>query len=207
MRIELKRIGKRYQREWIYRNVDLALDSTNAYVITGGNGSGKSTLLKTIAGFLIPTEGEINYFAGEALIDQDKVHELMSLATPYISTFESFTLKEALDFHQKFRPFSQGIDTQKAIALLDLEKAKNKEIKAFSSGMKQRVKLGLAFFSESKMLLLDEPTSNLDHNAIDWYQDQVNTFRKDKLTIVASNKQKDEYFFCTEEIQLQKFKP
>ena len=73
--------------------------------------------------------------------------------------------------------------------------------------MKQRVKLGLAFFSESKMLLLDEPTSNLDHNAIDWYQDQVNTFRKDKLTIVASNKQKDEYFFCTEEIQLQKFKP
>ena len=82
-----------------------------------------------------------------------------------------------------------------------LEKDADKLISNFSSGMKQRLKLGLAFFSESSIAFLDEPTSNLDEKGVNWYLENVREILNKKLVFISSN-QKHEYDFCSELIHI-----
>lgn len=206
MNIKLQNIGKRYNYEWIFRKVNLEFSSENNYVILGANGSGKSTLLQTIASNLIASEGEIIYQKQNITIDLEEIYKELSYAAPYIELFEEFTLTESIEFHAKFKPFYKNLNAKEIIAITGLEKAKDKQLKYFSSGMKQRVRLALAIISDTPLLLLDEPTSNLDKNAIAWYQNLVNSFSENRLIIVASNQQEYEYTFCNKEIRVEDYK-
>jgi ABC-type multidrug transport system ATPase subunit len=205
MNIALSNIGKRYNYEWIFRKVDHELNGANNYVILGSNGSGKSTLLQVIAGNIIPSEGNIEYdLSGKT--EQEEVYKKLSFAAPYLELFEEFTLTESIEFQAQFKPFQKGLKTNEIIELTELGKSKNKQLKYFSSGMKQRVRLALAVLAETPLLLLDEPTSNLDKKAIDWYQRLVSDHSKDRLIIVASNQQEYEYPFCNKELRMEDFK-
>lgn len=206
MNIKLQNIGKRYNYEWIFRKVNLEFSSENNYVILGANGSGKSTLLQTIASNLIASEGEIIYQKQNITIDLEEIYKELSYAAPYIELFEEFTFTESIEFHAKFKPFYKNLNAKEIIAITELEKAKDKQLKYFSSGMKQRVRLALAILSDTPLLLLDEPTSNLDKNAIAWYQNLVNSFSENRLIIVASNQQEYEYTFCNKEIRVEDYK-
>lgn len=204
MKIALNNVGRRFNKEWIFRNLSTEFISGNSYAILGPNGSGKSTLLSVLTGSLTPSEGEIS-FSSVKEIGIENIYKYISLAAPYLELIETFTLTEIIDFHFKFKNFAQGIDAKSLIALLGLEKSANKEIKYFSSGMKQRTKLALACCSESPILFLDEPTSNLDVQGVDWYRELVKNFTKDRLTIIGSN-QIHEYEFCDKKIQISEFK-
>lgn len=206
MQITLNTIGKRYNYEWIFRNVNYDFTDNNSYVILGSNGSGKSTLLQVILGSLIPSEGEISYNHADVTIPAENIFKSVSFASPYMEVYEEFTLLELLEFHSKFKPFIKNIDFQQIIAISDLEKAKNKPIKQFSSGMKQRVKLTLAILSDTPLLLLDEPTSNLDKKAIDWYQQLISNYTQNRLVIVCSNQIEHEYFFCKKQLSIEDYK-
>lgn len=207
MHIQLTNIGKRYNYEWIFKGIQLELTSQNNYAILGSNGSGKSTLLQVIAGNFIPSEGEISYKLNNASIDAEDIYTQLSIATPYLDLFEEFTLNESVEFHSKFKPFMAGLDTQQIVTLMQLEKAKDKQLKYFSSGMKQRVRLALAILSNTPLLLLDEPTSNLDKNAINWYQQLIQTYSRDRLIIVASNQLEYEYAsFCNVLLNVEDYK-
>jgi len=127
------------------------------------------------------------------------------LAAPYLELIEEFTLTEVIDFHFKFKRYKPGIDKNEVISLLGMENNKNKLIRYFSSGMKQRLKLALAFCSDTPMLMLDEPTSNLDTQGVDWYLNLVEQFAQNRLTIVCSN-QEHEYGFCKEQLNISDFK-
>lgn len=205
MKVDLKNIGKRYNYEWIFRNVNYEFTSENNYVILGSNGAGKSTLLQVVAGSLIPSEGQIN-FSAENSIEQEHIYSKLSYAAPYLDLFEDYTLAESIEFQAKLKPFFKGLSTQQIIAITGLEKSKNKQLKYYSSGMKQRVRLALAILADTPLLLLDEPTSNLDKTAIDWYQQLLKTHSADRLIIVASNQQEHEYFLCNKEIRVEDFK-
>ncbi|HET6225129.1 MAG TPA: ATP-binding cassette domain-containing protein [Bacteroidia bacterium] len=220
MNIQLTNIGKRYNYEWIFKGIHFEFTSENSYAILGSNGSGKSTLLQILAGNFLPSEGEINYRISSnevdhvsssgvenKPIDPEEVYKQLSIATPYLDLFDEFTLTESIEFHSKFKPFMQGLDTKEIIALTQLEKAKDKQLKYFSSGMKQRVRLALAILSDTQLLLLDEPTSNLDKNAIAWYQQLVQTYSKNRLIIVASNQLEYEYApFCNLLLNVEDYK-
>lgn len=208
MLIKLENIGKRYNYEWIFRKVDYEFSNENNYVILGSNGSGKSTLLQVIAGNLIPSEGKINYQEtnSENIIEEENIFHHLSYAAPYLDLFEEYTLRESIEFQANFKPFSSGLKTNQIIEILQLEKAKDKQLKYYSSGMKQRVRLALAILADTPILLLDEPTSNLDRKAIDWYQRLVSDFSKNRLIIVASNQQEYEYPFCNKEINIEQYK-
>ena len=211
MNIKLNNIGKRYNYEWIFRKVNYEFSSDNNYVILGSNGSGKSTLLQVIAGNIIQSEGEIIYDNSTAnkpqsIIDIDSIFQHISFASPYLELFEEFTLAESIEFQAQFKPFFEGSTTKEIIALTQLEKAQNKQLKYYSSGMKQRVKLALAILAKTPLLLLDEPTSNLDKKAIDWYQNLVNTYSKDRLIFVCSNQQEYEYPFCNKQLSIEDYK-
>ncbi|TBO41556.1 ABC transporter ATP-binding protein [Pedobacter kyonggii] len=204
MNITLQNVGRRFNKEWIFRNLSTEFTSGNSYAILGPNGSGKSTLLSVLTGSLSPSEGEIS-FSDTKEISVENIYKYISLAAPYLELVETFTLKESIDFHFKFKNFAPGLDSKKLITILGLEKAANKEIKYFSSGMKQRTKLALACCTDTPILFLDEPTSNLDVQGINWYRELIENFGKDRLTIIGSN-QIQEYNFCTNQIQISDYK-
>lgn len=206
MQITLTNIGKRYNYEWIFRKVNYEFTSDNNYVILGGNGSGKSTLLQVITGNIMQSEGEVNYTISDSKIENETIFKHLSFAAPYLELFEEFTLAESIEFQAKFKPFYKELDTKKIIELTQLEKAKDKQLKQYSSGMKQRVKLALAILSDTPLLLLDEPTSNLDKKAIDWYQNLINNYSQNRLIFVCSNQQEYEYLFCNKQLFIEEFK-
>jgi ABC-type multidrug transport system ATPase subunit len=204
-KITLENIGRRFNRDWIFRGIDHTFTTGKIYAILGPNGSGKSTLLQVLNGSLSPSAGKISYFYEDKPVEIDQVYKHLSLAAPYLELIEEFTLDEMIDFHFKFKSYQKGIDKSKLIALLAMPGAKNKLIKYFSSGMKQRLKLALAFCSDTPMLMLDEPTSNLDTQGVDWYLSLVQQFAQNRLTIICSN-QEHEYSFCDEQLSIVDFK-
>lgn len=206
MKIKLTNIAKRYNYEWIFRKVNLEFDSKHNYVIIGANGSGKSTLLKVIAGNLIPSEGTIEHYLSEQKIAEEDIFKQLSYASPYLDLLEELTLTESIEFQAQFKPFKDNLTTNQIIELIQLKKDENKQLKDYSSGMKQRVRLALAILADTPLLLLDEPTSNLDKKSIEWYQDIVQQHAENKLTIVCSNEQKHEYAFCNQQINIEDFK-
>ena len=169
MRIELERVSKRYQNEWVLKNVELRLEENGRYAVTGPNGSGKSTLLKILSAHLTPSRGKVRHRIKGELLDVNDVYRYISYGAPYIDLIEELTLTEAITFHRQFKPFLEKLDTKAVIDLLGFERAGNKQIRYFSSGMKQRLKLVLAICSGSELLLLDEPTTNLDKQGVEWY--------------------------------------
>lgn len=206
MEITLSDIGKKYKKEWIFKGVDLSIEPQSKSWISGNNGSGKSTLLQIISGKLIPTKGKIEYRLNQQLIEESKIYTKVSLVTPYLDLFEDLTLQEMLAFHFKFKSLKKGLVINDIPDLCQLGKAKNKFLKEYSSGMKQRVKLALAIFADTELLLLDEPLSNLDQSGMDWYSECIDTYCKENTILVCSNNQKQEFDFCTKQINIEDYK-
>ncbi|MBI4931995.1 MAG: ABC transporter ATP-binding protein [Bacteroidetes bacterium] len=217
MKIVLENIGKRFNREWIFRNVSYEFFSRNKYSILGTNGTGKSTLLQIIAGSLSQSEGEIKSEVRSQKSEvnnqqQEFLFKNISYAAPYLELPEEMTWKEAVKFQGKFKRFltsdeGQGTrdEEEKIIELSGLQSSAEKQIRNFSSGMKQRAKLALAILSDTPLLLLDEPTTNLDESGVKWYQDLIAQYAKEKLVIVCSNYNKEEYSFCDKELVLKSY--
>lgn len=205
MRIKLEDVGKRYRREWILRGLDLQLKAGGRYAVTGPNGSGKSTFLKMLSGHLTPTRGTIQFTHAEQVLPVAEVYQHLAFAAPYIDLIEEFTLLEAIQFHQRFRPLLSGLTVADMIERMGLTKARNRPLAQFSSGMKQRLKLALACCTQADYLLLDEPTTNLDAQGIAWYHDLLATYLGDRLLVIASNVA-DDYRMCEGEIDILAYK-
>ncbi len=204
MTIDLKNAGRRFNQEWIFRDLTYQFITGGKYAILGPNGSGKSTLLSVIMGNLSPSEGSISYFEDRE-IPVDNLYKYISFAAPYLDLIEEFTLQETIEFHFKFKSFHQGMDEDSVLDRLGLAKSQDKALKYFSSGMKQRTKLALACCSDTPILLLDEPTSNLDLQGIKWYKDLIHEFAVNRLVVVCSN-QEEEYGFCEHLLQVTDYK-
>jgi ABC-type multidrug transport system ATPase subunit len=202
MQITIENLGKKFNKDWIFRNLHTSLFTNQAYAVTGANGSGKSTLLQIIAGMLPATEGTISYRVEKQLIEADQIFRHIVMAAPYLELIEEFTLTELVQFHVQFKKFRNNLPIPDFINKIGLYKSRNKLIKYFSSGMKQRVKLGLAFYSDAALLFLDEPTSNLDNAGIAWYQQEVTANKAERLLIICSN-QLHEYEFCKNILHIQ----
>lgn len=205
MKIVAEQIGKKYRKEWIFRRIDLTLNAGSSYTFVGPNGSGKSTLLQLLAGSLPATEGTLTFSVKGQVLDPENWFRQVSIAAPYLELIEELTLNELLTFHQTFKPFKAGLTLGMIADQLLLSHARHKEIKFFSSGMKQRVKLGLAFFSDSPVVILDEPTANLDRQGARWYHEQVRQLSAEQLLLIGSN-QPEEYDFCKNIIDVTTWK-
>jgi ABC-type multidrug transport system ATPase subunit len=203
--IQLTNIGRRFNRDWIFRGIDHTFSIGESYAILGPNGSGKSTLFQVLNGSLSPSEGTLAYTFDGKNIRPEEIFQQLSLAAPYLELIEEFTLQEVINFHFKFKAYKPGIDAAIVVDLLGMAAHKNKLIKYFSSGMKQRLKLALAFCSDTPILMLDEPTSNLDTQGVDWYLSMVEQYAKNRLTVICSN-QEHEYGFCGERLNISDYK-
>ncbi len=205
MKIKLKKLGKRYNSDWIFRNLDFQFDLGKHYAITGPNGSGKSTLLQIISGSALYNEGTINYEESNKSVNPEKIFEKVSFAAPYLELVEEMTLHEFFTFHDKMKGWISTTDVNKIISIIGLTKSAHKQIRYFSSGMKQRAKLAQAIFSDVPAVLLDEPLTNLDDEGINLYHNLIKEYCNDRLVIVSSNDKK-EYSFCEEVINMKDYK-
>ncbi|OEK01893.1 ABC transporter ATP-binding protein [Roseivirga sp. 4D4] len=205
MRIEVKGLGKKFIKEWIFRHLDYTFESAYSYAVTGPNGSGKSTFIQSVAGFIPTNEGSVEFYDDGKLIPEDEVFKTLDITTPYLELIEEFTLDEFLAFHFKFKALQDGWSIDDFVEKVYLQGDRNKQIKNYSSGMKQRLKLGLSFFSKSEVCFLDEPTTNLDEQGIEWYLLNVKALLGKKLLIISSN-QKQEYDFCDKVLHIANYK-
>lgn len=205
MKIVLSDAGKRFNRDWIFRHFTYQFEEGIAYAITGPNGSGKSTLLQVLGGSMHFNEGSSEWTSKNATLPPEHVYKHVSICAPYLDVVEEMTLTEFLDFHQKFKPFLHGTVTRDIIIRVGLEKAAGKQIRYFSSGMKQRVKLAQCIFSDSAIVLLDEPCTNLDQTGIDLYHQLIAEYCSKRLVVVSSN-DKVEYSFCRQLININDYK-
>nr|WP_028297479.1 ATP-binding cassette domain-containing protein [Olivibacter sitiensis] len=205
MTIKLDNVGRRFNREWIFRGLNFDFLQGHSYAILGNNGSGKSTLLQVLLSSLEVSQGKVSYSMAGKEIEASRFYHYVSFASPYMELIEEFTLQELIHFHFKFKKMVSGLNTDTLIDLLGLTNSANKEIRYFSSGMKQRTKLALAFCSDTPALFLDEPTSNLDKNGFDWYREMIGKFTDNRLVVVCSN-QSHEYDFCASLLHISDYK-
>ena len=197
--IKTQNLGKKFNREWIFRNLTLHLSQGDRLAVVGPNGSGKSTLLQVLSGAMPQSEGIIEYKFENQAIEIDDWYKKMIIAAPYLELIEEFSTLEFLDFHQKFKSFKNNRNSQEIIDSIELPI--HKPIKYFSSGMKQRLKLAIAFYSDVPLVLLDEPTSNLDSRWSGWYQEKVSQLSDNQLVIICSNIEK-EYEICKKVVKV-----
>jgi ABC-type multidrug transport system ATPase subunit len=197
MKIDVQNVGKKYGKQWVFRNLNKLLLPKQTYAITGPNGCGKSTLLKTMAGMLSPNEGKIICYHNDTVVKDENLYNHLTYCAPYMELPEELTLAELLYFHDEFRPMSTTIS--ELIKILEIDA--DKEIRNCSSGMKQRIKLALAVFTKTDMVMLDEPTSNFDSRWIGWYKDIIASVHHSKTLLICSNVE-EEYSFADHEIKL-----
>lgn len=203
MKITLSNTGKRFNREWIFRNVNFDFDTGGKYAVLGPNGSGKSTFLQTIAGNLIASEGNIIYNTSNGnIVSSEECYQYLSICAPYMQLIEEFSLNEMIAFHARFKPLMLKRNIAEMLLLSGTE---NKQIRYFSSGMKQRVKLGLALLSDVPLVILDEPLTNLDDNGKLWYYTLIEKYGNNKTILVGSNRP-EEYPFAQSVINITDYK-
>lgn len=187
MKIVAENLGKRYNREWIFKKLNFVFEQNQSYAIVGPNGSGKSTLMQVLWAQAPASTGTVRYVLNEVPIPAEDVYQHVAIATPYMDLIEEFTLSEMIRFHFKFKRIANKLTVENLADVMELGHAQNKLISNFSSGMKQRLKLGLAFFTDTPVLFLDEPTTNLDKRAIEWYQVKLRESGASRLVLIASN--------------------
>lgn len=204
MKISLESVSKRYQRHWVFRNINEEIAEGARLSILGQNGSGKSTLLRILAGMQPPSSGKLLHSRNNTTILQVDLFRHLSFCAPGVELPEELNLEELLQFHFSFKKLLPGFSIKKIIEETGLQKRKNVPVGDFSSGMRQRVKLAQALFSDTSLLLLDEPCTNLDENGVAQYLEWVERLTKNRTVIVASNDPR-EYSFCERQISISDY--
>jgi heme exporter protein A len=194
-------IAKDFDRRTIFSDISFSLSSPSSLAITGKNGSGKSTLSKILAGLIDPTNGSITYAVNEKQIGIKELKHSIGFVSPYLNLYDEFTAEENLQFLSRIRAATQqNKDRMKELlGFVNLWKRKDDVVGTFSSGMKQRLKYAFALLHNPIILILDEPTSSLDEDGVEFVQHIIKRQKEEGLLIVATN-DKEEAGWCTQEI-------
>jgi ABC-type multidrug transport system ATPase subunit len=195
-------IAKKYKREQLFSGFTYHFKQGQHYAILGPNSSGKSTLLKMLAGLVEPTAGSVEWRDGDRLIE-DNHYAYYSFSSPEMDLYIDFTVTDMVDLHFSLKKCKTE---QKTFwSETELELFKHKAFGELSSGLQNKIKLSLALFTETPVLLLDEPCTNFDENNTAWYHTMVQRYCDTQLIVVASN-QEHEYFFCPNRVDLKHYK-
>lgn len=187
--IDLK---KTFNYRLVFKNLSFKLNSSDKLVVTGKNGSGKSTLIKILAGILTETSGKAELILNQKKIDRENFFQIVGMVSPYLVLYDEFTAFENLSLFAKIRGLViNNNEIYEILKRVGLYERRNDLVRTYSSGMKQRLKYASAILHNPLVLLLDEPTSNLDVEGKNFVDDLVNNFRKDGIVIVATNEQQD----------------
>jgi heme exporter protein A len=199
-------VKKTFGRRLIFSGINFVLNNNGIFGIGGANGSGKSTLAKIISGLISPSGGRVIHKYDSKEIMPEKLHNHIGFVSPYLVLYDEFTAAENFHFISKIRGIP--LDKNKADDLLKqflLFNRKDDPVKTYSSGMKQRLKFIFALMHSPDLIVLDEPTSNLDEEGKQSVYNLIRQESENKIVIIASNEERD-LQLCSEKIILENFK-
>ena len=204
--VEAVSLNKVFGRRLIFNNINFKFENNGIFGISGPNGSGKSTLIKIIAGITSPSSGKTIHNSKGKMVIPEQLHNYIGFVSPYLVLYDEFSAWENLNYFAEIRdvPF----DSDKVNSLLDMFLLLNRKddfVKTYSSGMKQRLKFIFALMHSPQLLLLDEPTSNLDTEGKEKVYSLLRKEADSSIIIIASNEESD-LDICSSLIQLEQFK-
>ncbi len=204
--LTLENITKLFGRQLVFKNINYHFEAGKTYGFAGSNGSGKSTLTKIIAGVLAPNKGKVIHKTNDSNIPPEKLHEYIGFVSPYLILYDEFTALENLLYFASIRGIKFDEErTKHLFNLFKLYNRRNDLLKGFSSGMKQRMKYIFALQHNPKLLLLDEPTSNLDEEGKEKVYEIIKLEEEKNVVIVASNEKKD-LELCADILEVENYK-
>ncbi len=184
-RIQIQNLSKSFHQQIIFNNLSFTLFKGNRLAVTGPNGSGKSTFLKVFVGKMKPDSGTVALIKGKKSISTEFFYQSIAWDAPYIEIYPYFTVKETFYWHFQF--FKPILDFENWLDILQLKSFQNKDLKYLSSGTLQRVKVGLALFSQTPILILDEPTANMDSENARKIIELIYGYTQNRILVIASN--------------------
>jgi|ERR1041384_523769 heme exporter protein A len=200
-------LSRVFNRRRIFSGLDLRLGSDDSLAVRGRNGSGKSTLLKILAGVLSPSGGTVALSVGSDDVPAGLRYRYTGFVAPYLQLYDEFTAMENLRFFRSVRGLAG--DDRFLLDLLGrfgLQKRENDPLRTFSSGMKQRVKYAFALLHDPPVLLLDEPTSNLDASGINEVFRLIEERKPGRIVVIATNN-REESTLCNRTLDLDSRSP
>lgn len=181
--ITTSNLTKVYHGTPAVNDLNLAIPKNKVYGLLGANGAGKSTTLKMLTGIIRPTSGEI-FFQGKPWRRED----LLSIGAlienpplyPQLSAYDNLLVRTTALEIDKSR-------ISEVLQIVNLTDTKNKKVKHFSLGMKQRLGIALALINEPSLLILDEPTNGLDPLGIQELRELIKFFKNQGITVIISS--------------------
>ncbi len=193
-------------KHFIFKNFSLYLKPGDVIAATGENGSGKSTLLKTLAGIINPSIGKVTLAVQDKEVDEDKHNLHFGYVAPYLNLYEEFTPKEHFELYAKFKGLSsKQNEFQILMEKFNIHKHASKAIRNFSSGMKQRMKYVLALVGNPEILILDEPSSNLDNAGIEIIGNMILEKANEGCGIIIATNEDREKQLCSDFFDLKEY--
>jgi heme exporter protein A len=196
-------VTKEFNRRTIFRDISFSLSTPSSLAVTGKNGSGKSTLSKIIAGLMTPTKGSVLYSVNDKPSGSEDLKHNIGFVSPYLNLYDEFTALENLRLLSRIRSadWYNDVELKEVLEPAGLWKRRNDFIGTYSSGMKQRMKYAFALLHRPEILILDEPTSNLDAEGVEFVKQIVARQKEAGILIVATN-DKEEASWCMMEISI-----
>jgi len=192
VRVVAEHVSKKFNRRPIFKDISFTVEPGEVFGITGRNGSGKSTLLRIVGGLLTPTGGTLRYHNDGSEVTHENLHRVMGYVAPYLTLYEEFSAEENIALYARIRGLTHTRrDAQELLERVGLPVDRTDPIRAFSSGMKQRMRLVFAILHKPPLLLLDEPISNLDAQGMNTVYGIVADFRTHGTVIIATNDAED----------------
>lgn len=189
MLLKAEGVAKRFNRRNVFRDISFVLTPGSSLAVTGKNGSGKSTLMKILAGVLSPSSGRVVYESSGKRLSQDEIRPSLGFVSPYLQLYDEFTAVEVLDIIGRIRMTGRADQVRRRNLLeqFNLWGRRDDTVRTYSSGMKQRLKYVAALEHSPAILLLDEPTSNLDEEGVNAVRTVIADYGKSGVLVVATN--------------------
>lgn len=202
IKLQAVNLTKKFDRRVIFEAVNFELGRGSSIAITGRNGSGKSTLIKIIARLLAQSSGALDFFDGDRKLRTEQFYKYIGFVSPYLNLYDEFTGFENLKIISDIRSSGHG-NIDKVLQRVGLYSRRNDLVKIYSSGMKQRLKIAFSILHDPDVLLLDEPTSNLDLEGVGVVDDIADEYRKNRILVIATN-DAHEKSLCAGELNLNR---
>lgn len=191
-KIEVKGLSKAYGFRKLFSNLSFEIPDRSVFAVLGHNGSGKTTMLRIICGLIPATAGQVNIIRNGKVLSRGERRAVLGLVSPELELYGELTALENLEFFSRVRglPYDRK-KCGELLASLGLKGRGHDLVGTFSSGMKQRMKYACALLHDPDILVLDEPTTNLDEEGLSLVDGIIRRQRQKGIVVMATNEPRE----------------
>lgn len=202
MEIKLIIYNKKIKEDYVLKDINYTFKQGNIYGLIGKNGSGKTMLLKAMSGFLRPSNGKVIVNDQELYLKEEFPKD-MGVMIGNCEYIKDMTGKDNLKYLASLLKKIDDDRINEVIDIVNLTDEKDKLVKKYSLGMKQKLGIAQAIMEYPKILLLDEPFNGIDNESVSKIKKYLYSIKKDTIIIIATHYKEDIDNFCDSIIKLE----